>query len=260
MLDIVKPDLLVMAGCILNTNLSVFREVLDKRKKTPLVFLGAGSPLYENKYQKKVGSLLTEINPDVLISRDSVARNKYKNNFKLSYDGIDCGFFVNDCLSPAASSTKESNLESYAAATFHKIKEPEIQTNLKIIRPMHTPLTYRTKTFWRGLLQLVKNNFIKRDKGYLLAKKNLFLSDSVLEYLYLYKNAQEVYSDMVHACVAALSFQTPCRFYYKTPRAYLFERMGLKHINKRLSTLDSKRLEAEKEEQISALKNMVNRL
>ena len=44
-----------------------------------------------------------------------------------------------------------------------------------------------------------------------------------MDYLLLYRNASEVYSDRVHACIPTLAFGNKARLFSNSPRIALFE-------------------------------------
>lgn len=82
------------------------------------------------------------------------------------------------------------------------------------------------------------------------------VSDSADDYLYLYANADCVYTDRVHACVPTISFGNPCKFYYSTPRTLLFERIGIENT-KSMMYPDTHRIETEKKKQVEFLSDIL---
>ena len=78
--------------------------------------------------------------------------------------------------------------------------------------------------------------------------------------MFLYSNAKEVHSDRVHACVAALAYGIPARFYYDTPRAGLFDKVLKEDISKKVTTIDQDKIRREKERQILALREAVDEM
>ena len=83
------------------------------------------------------------------------------------------------------------------------------------------------------------------------------ISDIPEDYLNLYANAYATYSDRVHACIATLAFGNYARLYSQTPRAYLFERLGLGTIKRNILRLDEDKIKLEKSHHISFLKEII---
>lgn len=251
--ELTDIDIIVMPGCVLNVYIDQYSKTLKKlmKKGTALVLLGAGGFDYMPKTVRYVRDIMEQLKSNViLISRDSTAYNCYSSSSKYAYDGLDCVFFINDAYDPPKSR------DEFIIAAFHKIKEPTIDTPYKIIRPNHFPLT---STFPSTRNIIIP--FLAKAKGIIdFNKPNAFISDDVREYLFLYANAKEVHSDLVHACGAALAYSNPAKFYNSTPRAKLLEKVLDEDIAKQLVFVNKYKLEREKEKQICALRNFVSRL
>lgn len=69
--------------------------------------------------------------------------------------------------------------------------------------------------------------------------------------------AELALSNSVDACVATLTSGHPAIRFTPSPRAALFERLGLGEIRNQLAELDPTRLEEEQEEEITWLKDKV---
>ena len=80
-------------------------------------------------------------------------------------------------------------------------------------------------------------------------------SDQPLDYLYLYRNAEAVYSDRVHACIPTLSFGNQCQLFSDSPRIALFENVGLHDIKKELTMIQN--LKQLQEKQIDYLRRIL---
>jgi hypothetical protein len=89
--------------------------------------------------------------------------------------------------------------------------------------------------------------------------ENTVISELPYEYLTLYAHSKGTYSDRVHACVATLSYGKPARLFSDTPRALLFDRVGVTEITQRLVTADAAILETEKQKQIEFISNILAR-
>lgn len=79
----------------------------------------------------------------------------------------------------------------------------------------------------------------------------MFVSDSPFEYLTLYANADKVYTDMVHATIPSLVYETPVKYYQIDDRRNAFESLdyiytdefGFMTIDKRLLIIEKRQIE-----------------
>ena len=62
---------------------------------------------------------------------------------------------------------------------------------------------------------------------------NGICSDEAFTYCALYAGSRLTLSDRVHACVAIVAYGRPAMLFSRSPRARLFERLGLADIRKR---------------------------
>ena len=76
--------------------------------------------------------------------------------------------------------------------------------------------------------------------------QNTYSGDVPYSYLNIYANADCVFSNRVHACVAATSFGKPAMLFTRSPRAYLLKRLGLEGIKDGPVMMDLDRLAEEK--------------
>jgi len=238
--EFIDADIAVFPGCVL------YRHALDKYiqtlqhlndTSTPIVLLGAGGGNYEPQTVETVRKILDQIQPAALLTRDERAYEKYNDMFELSYNGIDCGLFIDEWYGPP-----DANQE-ILAATFDKTNEPELDTDARVIRPNHGPFpTYGTNP---------KAEYFK--------KNDTLLSDSLVDYLMVYANAEETHSDRIHACIPALAYGNRAQFYYDTPRSLLFDRVLTQDITKEPIKIDRNRLKREKSNQISEFRAIVER-
>jgi len=84
--------------------------------------------------------------------------------------------------------------------------------------------------------------------------ENVFVSDLVTDYLFLYANADVVRSDRIHACLPALTYGNRAQFYFDTPRANLFDRVPIDgDATSEPVRFDMDDLEREKDAQVDAL-------
>lgn len=250
-------DVAILAGCILDTTLVKYMPTLRKLQENdvPILFIGAGGSSYTTSTSECVQKIINELKPVALLTRDTVAYNLYSRYFDFSYDGIDCGFFINEYHYPPKAK------EPFVVATFDSRKEPKIMSNYPIIRAYHEPFYYANmhNILFRISAEL-STMILGRHYKKIPHKECIVISDNIKDYLFLYANAEEVHSDRVHACVAALSYGKRAKFYADTPRAALFDKLLDKEITDGLSSLSRCKLEDEKEKQVSALKEAISRL
>lgn len=253
--EMIDADLAVLPGCVLDIYIEFYMKTLIKIKEAgiPILLLGAGGHDYNYEKSKKVKSYFKRIEFSALLTRDSTAYRTYSSDFKISYDGIDCGFFISDWYTPPQSK------EQFAVNAFDTMREPKIDIEGKIIRAHHGTIisTYSGVMPALGSIFNLKTRVRNFD---VLNENNFFVSDCLEDYLFLYSNAKEVHSDRVHACVASLSYGTPTKFYYKTPRAKLFDRIGAQKIYNQIILPDKDNIENEKKMQVLALRRIVENL
>ena len=66
-----------------------------------------------------------------------------------------------------------------------------------------------------------------------LVKNGVIVSDNPMDYLLLYRNASEVYSDRVHACIPTLAFGNKARLFSNSPRIALFENAKIPDVREK---------------------------
>ena len=213
---------------------------------TKIIFHGVGFSewAYKTDEREKVRSWIEDIEPYAIISRDERTFSTLRGIAEHSYNGIDCGFFVNDLHEPIPIN------ESYRTLNFDKRAEPDrlmtLDADLLNVRPHHS--------FWHPWKI---TNYPKMLSQY-YNKENVFVSGIPQEYLDLYAGASETHADRVHACVATLAFGSPARLYIDTPRSGLLDRVGHGSITKVMTEPNTTRLEREKGQQIEFLKKILS--
>lgn len=240
--QLIDTDYIVLGGSLFNrnwfiTNKAFIQNLIDSHKK--VIVLGGGGG---NKYKDKdyIRNFLDKINFYALISRDSRTYNFYGDLAQNAYDGIDNAFFLSDYFRPA-----KLLKEDFIVSCFDFIKEPvlDIDRENEIIRLSHSAWEVnRLERFFKNPIKTLK----------FVGNYDL-ISDYPDDYLHFYANAKETYSDRVHACVATLTFGGKTRYYDKSDRSYLFERVGLADIRNKLVELDKDRIKIEKENQLNFL-------
>jgi len=222
----------------------VLREASERGAK--LIFHGVGFSewAYNSDEVREVRSLLDELDPFAIISRDEKTYSALKDTATHSYNGIDCGFFVNDLHDPMPMR------DEYVTVNFDKSEEPsDIERSLDadvIVRPHHS--------FWYpwGI-----TNYPKMLSQY-YNKENVFVSDVPHEYLDVYAGASETHTDRVHAVVATLVFGGKAKLYYNTDRSLLLDRAGVYETDDGYLCIEKDKLKTKKREQIDFLSEVLN--
>jgi hypothetical protein len=259
-------DFIVVSGMTLcDEFIAVEGPILRSMSKrgVKVVFSGCGGAHYTSQEVENFRNFLKELNLAGFISRDDVSYQNYKDIFTSSYSGIDCAFFLQDCFQ-----SLPLLIKNYVVYNFDRVGEPVIdQPNQNIIRTHHTctevlqkrdanrKFLFALSRQWPFLQRVSVNGAWNR----YLKHQNTLISDIPDDYLHLYASVSEVYSDRVHACIAALAFGNKARLYSDSPRAYLFERVGAKDVHHKLEQLDMAKLRMEKDNQLQALRRILER-
>jgi len=213
------------------------------KRGAKLLIIGGGmtSKAYRDKKDiKETKRFLEKVKPYVLVSRDEITFETFKEFAEYSYNGIDCAFFINDAVKPP-----HLDCPPYVVFNFDKSKEPNIDTilpdkDVRIVRTHHSYF-YSFKTL----------------PSY-YTKDNVLISDIPYDYLAIYANTCATYSNRIHACVATVSYGKPARLFTDNPRSFLFERVGLGEITRELAVLDKRRVQEEKRRQIEFLRAILS--
>jgi len=240
-----KIDFLVSSGAILTATQDLRSKKISQKLRSKGVkrIINGGGPQegqYEEKKIEKIRDNLAQMKLYAFISRDEISFKNFHDLAEHSYNGIDCGFFVNDYFTPF-----QLEYPEFVIFNFDSITEPKIKVDKEIIRTHHASVS------------------IKSIKKYLTARKKYFGSSNTLisdipeDYLTLYANTKATYSDRVHACVATLAYGHPAQLYGTTPRSLLFDRIGLPDIRDEVVYPDLKRLNKEKEKQAEFLSSIL---
>lgn len=249
--ELIDADLAVLPGCVLSR--PTFRKYFDtltrlRERDIPIVIIGGGGEEYDEAERKDVEAVFDALDIEVLLTRDRTAYEEYDDLVEYCYDGIDCSLFLGDAHQPP-----EANRE-FDVHAFDKGEEPDIDgASSTIIRPDHAPFDepyhFPVGERARELLGL---------ETPLFEQENVFVSDMVTDYLFLYANADVVRSDRIHACLPALTYGNRAQFYFDTPRANLFDRVPIDgDVTSELVRFDMDELEREKDAQVEALEEGV---
>lgn len=186
MASMVKCDYFIIPGCVLTVPFFTIYGDLIKRKAeqgSKIIFLGASGNFYTEYEVKFVSEYLRKLRPYAIMTRDILAYKYYANFTKNSYNGIDNVFFVNLLNLPQI----DTDLTPYVVLNIEEPKHYRIKEELKnIFKEKNIVYSYHKPFPYTKVSKLVKNGVI--------------VSDNPMDYLLLYRNASEVYSDRVHAC------------------------------------------------------------
>lgn len=173
-----------------------------------------------------------------LMTRDSLAYKYYANFTKNSYNGIDNVFFVNLLNLPQI----DTDLTPYVVLNIEEPKHYRIKEELKnIFKEKNIVYSYHKPFPYTKVSKLVKNGVI--------------VSDNPMDYLLLYRNASEVYSDRVHACIPTLAFGNKARLFSNSPRIALFENAKIPDVRERLVSIEG--LKEMQDKQIAFLASLL---
>lgn len=199
MASMVKCDYFIIPGCVLTVPFFTIYGDLIKRKAeqgSKIIFLGASGNFYTEYEVKFVSEYLRKLRPYAIMTRDSLAYKYYANFTKNSYNGIDNVFFVNLLNLPQI----DTDLTPYVVLNIEEPKHYRIKEELKnIFKEKNIVYSYHKPFPYTKVSKLVKNGVI--------------VSDNPMDYLLLYRNASEVYSDRVHACIPTLAFGNKARLF-----------------------------------------------
>lgn len=181
MASMVKCDYFIIPGCVLTVPFFTIYGDLIKRKAeqgSKIIFLGASGNFYTEYEVKFVSEYLRKLRPYAIMTRDSLAYKYYANFTKNSYNGIDNVFFVNLLNLPQI----DTDLTPYVVLNIEEPKHYRIKEELKnIFKEKNIVYSYHKPFPYTKVSKLVKNGVI--------------VSDNPMDYLLLYRNASEVYSD-----------------------------------------------------------------
>lgn len=183
MASMVKCDYFIIPGCVLTVPFFTIYGDLIKRKAeqgSKIIFLGASGNFYTEYEVKFVSEYLRKLQPYAIMTRDSLAYKYYANFTKNSYNGIDNVFFVNLLNLPQI----DTDLTPYVVLNIEEPKHYRIKEELKnIFKEKNIVYSYHKPFPYTKVSKLVKSGVI--------------VSDNPMDYLLLYRNASEVYSDRV---------------------------------------------------------------
>lgn len=227
----VEADYVVLPGMVgteefLNAS---SRKMIDELVASgcKVIFLGLGGYEYTEQERIAFSKYIESVNPALIMSRDNVVYDYYKDVAEC-VKGIDCAFWSIDQFDPRGFSVKD-----YDVVTFNRSDEPNIFKEWKkpVIRPWH-----------------MQYGFDNRGE-----RESVLISDTPYDYLTVYANANNVYTDLVHASIISLMYNVPVKYWYIDKRSYAFEALnGI--IMQEFMSVSPEKLKAQKVDVVKKMK------
>jgi hypothetical protein len=220
-------------------------DAKDRGAELLLYGVGMTDDTYNAEEIEKTREWLERLEPYAFVSRDERTYESFDDVADHSYNGIDNGFFSSHSHDPL-----KFDLGEYVVLNFDKRPEPDlselgVHADETVVRAHHS--------FWFDFpftqYREMHSEYYNRD--------NVLISDVPTEYLDVYAGSAATYSDRVHACVATLAYGHPAHLSYSTPRALLFERVGMGDITQGLIEPDTAKLMSEKQAQIDFMSEIL---
>lgn len=199
-----------------------------------IIFLGLGQALYTNEETEHFSEFLKQIRPKLVVSRDNVTYEHFKDVVPC-IRGIDCAFWIGDSYDPS----NEIAVKEYDVISYNRSKEPE------------------------DIVSLIKRDYVRAWHFQYSAKKSnikdyTLISDSPYDYLTLYANATDVYTDLVHATIASLQYGKHVLFEGVDNRAVAIEALeNLRRDERGMLYIEKADLEIQKKRVLSEIKSVL---
>jgi hypothetical protein len=293
LLRFLKVDYIVLQGPMLTVNFRALWErtfaALTKRG-TRIILLGAALFKHTEQEIEANHQFLREYPPFLMSTRDHYTYEAFKDICPKIYSGIDSAFFCPKVYNPF-----DLAIEPYVTVNFDRFPEPNITVAPRRADKLEGPFDRNFEILghqW-GLRQpklqmrfslkgkawayigalLDRRKLPKEIAGYTIVRPehrfnphitwkiyrqpNAVASDEPFTYFTVYAGASLTLSDRVHACVATLAYGKPAMLFTPSPRARLFERLGMNAIRERPVTLNLDYLERERQAELEFLKTCV---
>jgi len=274
-----KADYFVFSGPIFSRNFKKnFNRILEPMidNGTRFFFISAGGGDYSQKEKREIRSVLQDIKPVAISTRDQWTYEAYHDLAEYSYNGV-CSAFFSSYHFPGYDTP---GLGKYIVFNFEENLEPNLTDfpvddlsklhfqRETILRCCRSSKLNAVIDFFRRYKSTYNNYKIIRPfhssvpspYKIIINRPNKFVSINPYAYLNIYRNSGLVLAKRVHACVAALSYGTPAMLFCDTKRACLFDRLGLSDVRNRLVTLEKTQLDEEYEHFLDFLRQVKNRL
>jgi hypothetical protein len=234
--SITRCDLVVFAGmamCAEFIEINGPTILALSNKGVPILLLGTGALLYSDEERRSYGDFLRKANVIGMVARDEHSYRIFAEFMPHSFSGIDCAFFLPEAYIPFP-----VTLPPYVVAAFDSLPEQTLNLNGRLLIRAHHDC-------WWPL----RREYTRTDKT--------FVSDIPFDYLTLYASAEEVHSDRIHACVAALAYGRSAKFYYPSPRGFLFDAVGVANIRDELVVLNMQLVQERKRAQVEFVRKVI---
>lgn len=281
-------EYVVLQGPMLTKTFSLiwgdtFREY--RRRGVRTILLGAALFKFSREEIEAARTFLKEFPPFIIVTRDRDSYEAIKDCASFTYSGIDSAFFVPLAYRPVPLVNAD-----YVTLTFDRFPEPSIEVqestartvlksdvtfdSIGYIWALKTPkLQQRISAMgkWQAYLgwlidrrnlphKIGKYEVIRPEHRYhpyvgwkIYKYPNAVASDEPFTFFSLYAATRLTLSDRVHACVVTLAYGNPAMLFTSTPRARLFDRLGLGEIRTKPVILDPSLLERERNNEIDFL-------
>jgi len=243
LMDYQDADVHIFSGPMIRQILTNYKEKIEtiKKKGNAYMLISVSGVGGTEALRRETGEFLRKHPPLLLSSRDEETYNRYKDDVPQSYNGICAAFLVNrlpvDQITPGF---------PFFISSFYRELEPIYHTNGTV--SLENLLLNRKKTFFNLPHDYSRHlNFLRPQQEKVgehrivrvhqdlsthyyhikFSHPNSFMSFNPLSYLALYKSADFTVSDRVHSCAASLAFGKPARLFTSSPRAGIFDRLGI---------------------------------
>jgi len=278
-----QTDVVVLQGPMLNRSLaSLYGHALRSLKAngTKIFLLSAGMNKYDAEEEDVSKRFLSEIKPDLLVTRDRPTYDIFKDFSPRSHCGIDSAFYCprayktaafrdkfiamscDQTLEPLLEQAGKTDTDSVIAVTDDlRIKvSPRTGLVARLRRggwagkaaawliPMKYPTSFGSLPIIRPFHK--SNPFVA---PWIYQAPNTHASDEPYTYLNIYANTQVTITDRVHAAIITLAYGKPTLFLGRTHRSHLFEHVCPEVNQGKLARLDPAALRLLQDTQIAAM-------
>jgi hypothetical protein len=241
-------DALIVAGPVLDRKFEAqFGPILRNAKSLgKMVFLlSCGGRRYDEEERRVCRDLLSEIRPDILVSRDAETYECYHDIAIRSYDGICFAFYVAEAYAKYALGIDEE----YCVATFDfsperplaeylswqdgapQLKKPYPSTGTRSLRNKVSMVMQRRFDAEIAGLKIVRPcHRPVRSARTMFHKLNAFVDYNYMSFLHLYANTKFTITDRLHAAVATIAFGRPAYLPLNSNRVKLLNRAGCSQV------------------------------
>jgi hypothetical protein len=238
--EIAELDILVFAGMSMCKEFVVNNGITFQKaakRKVAVLGLGTGAAEYTEEEAEIFSNFLNGLGKAAVITRDDDTFFMFVDKLDNIASGIDSAFFLPDYYKPP-----KLDLPPYDIVNFDgDVQIPEIEHSVTHIINTHHDL-------W-GILP-----------PKYITEPNTLISDVPEDYLTLYSQVHELYSNRVHACIAALAYGNKAQLFSKTPRKSLFHKLGIQDISDKICSIDMDLLYKMKKQQVTQTRKFIEKI